>query len=483
MDSQLVGTQNEYRYMRELARLPREFSYEELKMATNNFRPENKLGSGGSGSVFKAIMKDGTKMAVKRIERAEYGKQEFQAEISAIASVQHVHLVRLRGYCSHAVENEGAFFIVYDLLPNGSLDNWIFPKRGCPIGRFLSWKLRYKVAVDVARALVYLHHDCCPRILHLDVKPENILLDENLEAVLSDFGLSKLTKEDEREFQPKTIRGTAGYMAPEWYLGNSISDKCDIFSYGKVVMDLIFGQRYVCLDRDGNDIYIKGGNSAQELQTFHGFMWDKLTQKGLLDLIDKRLMKDGKVNEKEASLLVHTALCCLDEDPKKRPGDMREVLDMLEAGKPDGIRAIIDRFPREFFKEKVPKGTPGLLVIIVHEAYNIVGKYTTKDLYAQFSFRREWRETKHVKKDRNPKWEEEFSFLLEEAPVNDKLSVQVISSRTILCVLNGDEYLGRVFINLSDVTERKRTNEVYQLCYDDEPTNGKIHIELHWRTQ
>ncbi|KAF6170335.1 hypothetical protein GIB67_043025 [Kingdonia uniflora] len=477
MDFEHVGIiLNDRSYMREVARVPTEFCYEDLKMATNNFQSD-KLGSGGSGSVFKGIMKDGTLVAVKRIERAEYGKRQFEAEIIAIASVQHVHLVRLRGYCSPLSKTGGAFFIVYDLFINGSLDNWIFPKTDGPIGRFLSWKLRYKVAFDVARALDYLHHDCCPPRIHLDVKPENILLAENLEAVLSDFGFSTLTKEDENEVHTKTIRGTTGYIAPEWFLGNLISDKCDIYSYGKVLLDLFFGERYVCLDGDGNDICIKGGNSGQELRTFHDYLWDKLKQKSVIDLIDKRLlMEDGKVNENEANSLVHAALRCLEENPKKRPGDMREVLQILEAGKSNGIGAIIRN-------EKVSKGTPygkGSLIIIVHEAYNIVGKYSTKKLYAQFSFRMEWRETKHVKKDRNPKWDEEFLFLLEEAPVNDELSVQVISARTIMCLLNGDEYLGRVFIKLSDVVEKKRTNEVYILSYDSKETNAKIHIELKW---
>ncbi|KAF6137648.1 hypothetical protein GIB67_030540 [Kingdonia uniflora] len=363
MASQNVRTRNnEHSYMRELARLPKEFSYEDLKAATNNFRLEEKLGSGGSGSVFKGILKDGSLVAVKRVELAEYGKQVFEAEISTIASVRHVHLVRLRGYCSHVTEMGGAFFVIYDLLPNGSLDTWIFPGTGGASGRFLSWKLRYKVAIEVARALVYLHQDCCPHILHLDIKPENILLDEKLRAVLSDFGLSKLTNEDEDEVHTKMIRGTAGYMAPEWFMGNLISDKCDIYSYGKVLLDLFFGQRYVCLDQNGEDIYIKRGNSALEQRTFHAFMWDKLTQPNLAHLIDKRLMDDGKVDELEAKSLIHVALCCLDEDPKKRPVDMRQVLRMLEAGKQDETGAMVDIFAREFSIEKTEKahesGTP-----------------------------------------------------------------------------------------------------------------------------
>ncbi|KAF6146929.1 hypothetical protein GIB67_036648 [Kingdonia uniflora] len=455
MASPHVESQNEHSCTREPARHPREFLYEDLVMATNNFRTEDKLGSGGSGSgsgsgsVFKGILMDGLPVAVKRVERVEYGKRKWD-----------------------------------NLLHNGSLDTWIFHTTDGLIGRFLPWKLRYKVAVDIAGALVYLHHDCCPRILHLDIKPENILLDEKLGAVLSDFGLSKLMNKDESEVYTAMIRGTAGYMAPKWFLGNPISDNCDIYSYGKVLLDLFFGQRYVCLDSDGNDIYIKGGNSALELRTFHAFMRDKLKQKSLVDVIDKRLMEDGKVDEKEANSLLHAALCCLEEDPKKRPRDMLQVLQMLEASKLDRIGAMFERFAKEFRIENAPQGSPsgeGLLVIIVHGAQNLEGKLHTNP-YAQIFFREEVLKTKQVKKNKDPKWGEEFTFLLKEAPMYAAITVIVFSAPLIMASVQSREILGRVCISLFDVVEKKRTNEMYQLCYDEDPTKGKIHIELQWRT-
>ncbi|KAF6162803.1 hypothetical protein GIB67_029072 [Kingdonia uniflora] len=156
----------------------------------------------------------------------------------------------------------------------------------------------------------------------MDIKPENILLDEKFRAVLSDFGISKLTNEDENEVHTKMIRGTAGYMAPELFLGNQISDKCDIYSYGK---------------------------------------------KSLVNRIDKRLINGGGVDEKEVSSLVHAALWCLEEDPNNRPAEMRKVLYMLEAGKPDGIGAMVDRLA----EGKVPSANGGLLVIKLHGAQNI----------------------------------------------------------------------------------------------------------------
>ncbi|KAL5056439.1 hypothetical protein RYX36_037121 [Vicia faba] len=151
---------------------------------------------------------DGTSVPVKRIDAEERGEREFKSEVAAIASVHHVNLVRLFGYCN---SSSAPRYLVYDFISNGSLDCWIFPKRDDSQRRprrsgSLSWNLRYKVAMDVAKGLAYLHHDCRSRILHLDIKPENILLDESFRALVSDFGLSKLTTKDESQAAMSTIR-------------------------------------------------------------------------------------------------------------------------------------------------------------------------------------------------------------------------------------------------------------------------------------
>ncbi|MCI26640.1 putative receptor-like protein kinase, partial [Trifolium medium] len=157
--------------------------------------------------------------AVKRIDAEERGEREFKSEVAAIANVQHVNLVRLFGYCNSSK------------APRESQRR---PRRsGC-----LSWNLRYKVAIDVAKGLAYLHHDCRSRILHLDIKPENILLDECFRALVSDFGLSKLTGKGESH-SVSAIRGTRGYMAPEWLLEQGISDKTDVYSYGMVLLEIV----------------------------------------------------------------------------------------------------------------------------------------------------------------------------------------------------------------------------------------------------
>ncbi|KAF6153154.1 hypothetical protein GIB67_031057 [Kingdonia uniflora] len=221
------------------------------------------------------------------------------------------------------------YYIVYDLLPNGSLDDWILSRTGGPTGRYLSWKSRYRIAVDVAEALAYLHHDCSPQILHLDVKPDNILLDNNFRGVLSDFGLSRLMQNDVGTVF-STIRGTPGYIAPGWNYG--ISVKCDIYSYGKVLLDIFFGKRYVCLNQEGIDIYKRhseGGNSEREQRIFHAFMWKRLRQCQIMDLFDKRLVENERVDEREAICLVYAALSCLQDEPELRPHDMREVIGIL----------------------------------------------------------------------------------------------------------------------------------------------------------
>lgn len=186
----------EYSFLRKVAGVPTKFRHREIEVATDGFRCL--VGKGSSGSVFKGILSDGTPVAVKRIEGEERGEKEFRSEVTAIAGVQHVNLVRFLGYCCVPT---GPRFLVYDFAPNGSLDKWIFPRKEKEIslegkiqhtGGCLEWGLRVGVAIDVAKALSYLHHDCRSRILHLDVKPQNILLDENYRGLVSDFGLSKL---------------------------------------------------------------------------------------------------------------------------------------------------------------------------------------------------------------------------------------------------------------------------------------------------
>ncbi|KAJ7956642.1 Receptor protein kinase [Quillaja saponaria] len=312
----------EYSFLRKVAGVPVKFRYKELEEATDNF--QSFLGKGASASVYKGILSDGTSVAVKKIENGEErGEKEFRSEVAAIANVQHVNLVHLIGYCCVPA---GPRFLVYEFVSNGSLDCWIFPRRESQSqrqgGGCLSWDLRYRVAIDVARALSYLHHDCRSRILHLDVKPENILLNENYRALVTDFGLSKLVGKDESRVMT-TIRGTRGYLAPEWLLEHGVSQKTDVYSYGMVLLEMIGGTRNVCWIENGND------KSKRKCQYFPKTVNEKMREGKLMEIVDDRLLECGGIDEIEAKRLVYVALWCIQERSSLRP-TMAQVVEMLE---------------------------------------------------------------------------------------------------------------------------------------------------------
>lgn len=318
----------EYSFLRKVAGVPTKFRFTELEQATDGFH--SLLGQGASASVFKGILNDGTSVAVKRINgEEERGEKEFRSEVAAIASVQHVNLVRLIGYCNSP---KALRYLVYEFIPNGSLDSWIFPTQNRRSrGGCLSWSLRYRVAIDVAKALSYLHHDCRSRILHLDVKPENILLDENFKALVSDFGLSKLMGRDESQVMT-TVRGTRGYLAPEWLLEHGVSEKSDIYSYGMVLLEIIGGRRNVCPIEDPRD------KTKKKWEYFPRIVNEKVRQGELMEIVDHRLVESGGVEEREVRRLVYVALWCIQERPRVRPST-KQVVEMLEG------RARVDEPP------------------------------------------------------------------------------------------------------------------------------------------
>lgn len=308
----------EYSFLRKVAGVPTKFQYREIEVATDGFHCM--VGKGSSGSVFKGILRDGTPVAVKRIESQERGEKEFRSEVAAIANVQHINLVRLLGYCCVPT---GPRFLVYDFVPNGSLDKWIFPRKE-HIGGCLEWGLRVGVAIDVARALSYLHHDCRSRILHLDVKPHNILLDENFRGFVSDFGLSKLMRKDESRVVT-SIHGTKGYLAPEWLLQQGASEKCDVYSYGIVLLEIVGGTRSVrVIDKENSN-----DESQRRVQYFPKIVSERLREGRVMEVVDSRIVERGGVDEGEVRRLVCIGLWCIQENPKMRPS-MAQVVDMLE---------------------------------------------------------------------------------------------------------------------------------------------------------
>ncbi|XWS44501.1 hypothetical protein CRYUN_Cryun15aG0051000 [Craigia yunnanensis] len=193
-----------------------------------------KLGEGGFGSVFYGSLPNSTKIAVKRLDGTDHVKKSFLAEVKTLGTAHHVNLVTLIGFCAEKSHR----LLVYEYLQNGSLDRWIFSRN--PVCT-LSWKLRQKIIHDAAEGLAYLHNGCNQKILHLDIKPQNILLDENFNARLADFVLSKLIYRDQNQVLT-TMRGTPGYMAPEWSSA-TITEKVDVYSFGIVVLEILCGRR------------------------------------------------------------------------------------------------------------------------------------------------------------------------------------------------------------------------------------------------
>ncbi|CAI9103984.1 OLC1v1002584C1 [Oldenlandia corymbosa var. corymbosa] len=224
------------------------FSLRELQVATDNFSNRNILGRGGFGKVYKGRLADGSLVAVKRLkeERTQGGELQFQTEVEMISMAVHRNLLRLRGFCMTPTER----LLVYPYMANGSVASCLRerPDTQPP----LDWPIRKRIALGAARGLAYLHDHCDPKIIHRDVKAANILLDEEFEAVVGDFGLAKLM--DYKDTHVTTaVRGTIGHIAPEYLSTGKSSEKTDVFGYGVMLLELITGQRAFDLARLAND--------------------------------------------------------------------------------------------------------------------------------------------------------------------------------------------------------------------------------------
>ncbi|XVF57963.1 hypothetical protein PTKIN_Ptkin07bG0024400 [Pterospermum kingtungense] len=271
------------------------FSYDYLSARTQDFGV--KLGEGGFGSVFYGNLPNSTKIAVKRLDENVHVNKSFLAEVETLGSVHHINLVTLIGFC---VEKSHRL-LVYEYLQNGSLDRWIFHRNPeCT----LSWKLRQKIIHDIAEGLAYLHDGCDQKILHLDVKPQNILLDENFNARLADFGLSKLIDRDQNQVLT-TMRGTPGYMAPEWSSA-TITEKVDVYSFGIVVLEILCGRRNVDRSQPEEEMHL--------LRLFS----KKAGEGKLLELVDK-FSEDMQLNGAKAVKMMRIAAWCLQADYTRRP--------------------------------------------------------------------------------------------------------------------------------------------------------------------
>ncbi|KAJ9559384.1 LOW QUALITY PROTEIN: hypothetical protein OSB04_013998 [Centaurea solstitialis] len=284
--------------------LPR-FTYQELVEATNGF--EDELGRGAFGIVYKGVIGENT-VAVKKLNRVvQDGEKEFQTEVNAIARTHHKNLVQLLGYCDDGEQR----LLVYEYMNNGTLAAFLFGEMKP------NWKQRSYIAVGIAKGLAYLHEECSTQIIHCDIKPQNILLDEYYNAKISDFGLAKLLILDQSHTNTG-IRGTKGYVAPEWFRNAPVTVKVDVYSFGVLLLEIVSCRKTVKEYKSGDE------NGAVILTDW---AWD-CYQERRLDLVvegDLEALDDVK----KLTTFVKVGLWCVQENPGLRP-TMREVVQMLE---------------------------------------------------------------------------------------------------------------------------------------------------------
>ncbi|GKV31329.1 hypothetical protein SLEP1_g40025 [Rubroshorea leprosula] len=287
--------------------LPVKYSYSEIKKMTRGFK--DKLGEGGYGSVFKGKLRSGNLAAIKLLAKSKANGQDFINEVATIGRVHHVNVVRLIGFCVEGSKRA----LLYDFMPNGSLDKLIFSGEN---NTSLTCQRMFEIALGVARGIEYLHRGCEMQILHFDIKPQNILLDENFNPKISDFGLAKLYPRDDSIVSLTAARGTLGYMAPELFYKNigGISYKADVYSFGMLLMEMVGRRRNLNAFADHlSQIY------------FPKWIYERFDQGEDIELGD---VTDFEKNVVRKMAIV--ALWCIQMKPVIRPS-MTKVLEMLES--------------------------------------------------------------------------------------------------------------------------------------------------------
>ncbi|XP_028797878.1 G-type lectin S-receptor-like serine/threonine-protein kinase At1g11300 [Neltuma alba] len=287
------------------------FEFEKVAIATNNFHQSNRLGQGGFGPVYKGELQDSQVIAVKRLSRGSgQGLEEFMNEVRVISKLQHRNLVRLLGCCIEGDER----MLVYEYMPNKSLDALLFGSRR---DLFLDWKKRYNIMEGIARGLLYLHRDSRLKIIHRDLKASNILLDEELNPKISDFGLAKIFKGDEND-QGNTRRviGTYGYMSPEYAMQGLFSEKSDVFSFGVLLLEIVAGKKNTSFYHEEMPLSLLG------------FAWKLRVEDNIKSLIDRDIYDPSF--HVEILRCIHIGLLCVQEAAKDRP-NMSTVYSMLNS--------------------------------------------------------------------------------------------------------------------------------------------------------
>ncbi|KAL3646230.1 hypothetical protein CASFOL_011410 [Castilleja foliolosa] len=285
------------------------FSLRQIKSATNNFDIANKIGEGGFGPVYKGVLSDGTVIAVKQLSsKSKQGNREFVNEIGMISALQHPNLVKLFGCCIEGNQ----LLLIYEYLENNCLARALFGREEQRLN--LDWSTRKKICLGIAKGLAYLHEESRLKIVHRDIKAANVLLDKDLNAKISDFGLAKLDEEENTHISTR-ISGTIGYMAPEYAMRGYLTDKADVYSFGIVLLEIVSGK--------------SNTNYRPKEEFVHLIDWAYLLQEqgNLLDLVDPCLGLD--FSKDEVLEMLNISLLCANPSPTLRP-PMSSVVSMLE---------------------------------------------------------------------------------------------------------------------------------------------------------
>ncbi|MBA0556025.1 hypothetical protein Golob_026168, partial [Gossypium lobatum] len=284
------------------------FSYDELKKCTNNFSESNELGYGGYGKVYKGTLSDGQSVAIKRAQHGSMqGGLEFKTEIELLSRVHHKNLVGLVGFCF----DQGEQMLVYEFMANGTLRESLSGRSGI----YLDWKRRLRIALGSARGLAYLHELANPPIIHRDIKSTNILLDENLTAKVADFGLSKLVSDSSKGHVSTQVKGTLGYLDPEYYMTQQLTEKSDVYSFGVVMLELITAKQPI----------EKGKYVVREVRSVMDMKDDE--HYGLRELMDPSIRSSG--NLLGFGKFLELAMQCVEDSATDRP-TMSDVVKAIE---------------------------------------------------------------------------------------------------------------------------------------------------------
>ncbi|KAL5066088.1 hypothetical protein RYX36_027825 [Vicia faba] len=295
------------------------FTYKELHTATNGFSDNYKLGEGGFGSVYWGRTNDGLQIAVKKLKAMNSkAEMEFAVEVEVLGRVRHKNLLGLRGYCV----GDDQRLIVYDYMPNLSLLSHLHGQFAVEVQ--LNWQKRMSIAIGSAEGILYLHHEVTPHIIHRDIKASNVLLDSDFVPLVADFGFAKLIPEGVSHMTTR-VKGTLGYLAPEYAMWGKVSESCDVYSFGILLLELVTGRKPI--------EKLPGGLK----RTITEWAEPLITKGRFRDMVDPKLR--GNFDENQVKQTVNVAALCVQSAPEKRP-NMKQVVSLLKGQEPDQGKVV-----------------------------------------------------------------------------------------------------------------------------------------------